>query len=84
MNRHGYIGRKHRQPAIQEKPAIIIVAFGSTSRGKAAMTLFKEKFEERFGDYRIFTAYSSAIIRKKTGHPSLHQVLAQAEEEGFR
>lgn len=84
MHQHGYIGRKMRQPKLQEKPAIILTAFGSSSRAKAALSLFSKKMEEHFGDYRILWAYSSEIIRKKAGADSLHQALAKVEAEGFR
>lgn len=84
MHRHGYIGRKMRQPKLQEKPAIILTAFGSTSRGKHALKMVMDRVESEFFDHRIYHAYTSAIIRKKEGLPSLHQVLAQAEEDGFR
>lgn len=84
MHQHGYIGRKMRQPKLQDKPAIILTAFGSSSRAKAALSLFSAKMEEHFGDYRILWAYSSEIIRKKAGADSLHQALAKVEAEGFR
>ena len=84
MHRHGYIGRKLRQPPLHNKPAIIIVAFGSTGRGRAAMELFMNRVAEKCGDYKVFIAYSSAIVRKKTGHSSIHEALAAAESEGFR
>lgn len=84
MHRHGYIGRKMRQPKLQEKPAIIFNAFGSSSRAKAALNNFAAKVEEKYHDYTLFWAYSSEIIRKKEGTASLHQVLAQAESQGFR
>lgn len=65
MHRNGYIGRKLRHPGLQEKSAIIIVAFGSTSRGKAALSLFAEKVQQHYQEFTIYWAFSSAIIRKK-------------------
>lgn len=73
-----------RLPKLQEKPAIVLVPFGSTSRGKAALEMIGDRVQAEFAGYRIYWAYSSAIIRKKEGLPSLHQTLAQAEEDGFR
>lgn len=84
MHRHGYIGRKMRQPKLQEKPAIIFTAFGSSSRAKAALEIFSAKVDELFGEHSIHWAYSSEIIRKKAGTESLHQALAKVESEGFR
>lgn len=84
MNRHGYIGRKVRQPRIQKQPALVIVTFGSTNRGAAALESFRQAITETYPEHRIFWAYTSAVIRKKTGNPSLHEALAQAEAENFR
>lgn len=84
MHRSGYIGRKMRQPKLQEKPAIILAPFGSTSRGKDALDMISARVTSEFSDYKIYHAYTSAIIRKKQGLPSLHQVLSQAEEDGYR
>ncbi len=84
MNQHGYIGRKVRQPRLQDKAAIIILTFGTTTRGAAALALFEKKVAEEYPEHHIFWAYTSAVIRKKTGKPSLHEALAQAEAANFR
>ncbi len=84
MNRDGYIGRKFRQPELQKEAAIIILSFGTTTKNAGTLTLFKEKLAENYPQRRVFWAYTSAVIRKKTGNPSLHQALAQAEAENFR
>lgn len=84
MHQHGYIGRKMRLPKLKEKPAIVIAAFGSTSRGKAALDIFRERLEKEFPEYETFWAYTSEIIRKKMGLPSLQETLARVESQGFR
>lgn len=84
MQQHGYIGRKMRLPRLQDRAAIIIAAFGSTKRGRAALARFEERLTEEYPDHDIFWAYSSEIIRKKTGHRSLQQALAEAEAAGYR
>lgn len=84
MNRHGYIGRKMRLPKLQKNPAIIITAFGSSSRGKAAIEGIRKELDEKYSEYHIYWAYSSEIIRKKQGLSSLQQTLAQAESDGHR
>ncbi|PIE65134.1 MAG: cobalamin biosynthesis protein CbiK [Desulfobacterales bacterium] len=84
MDRHGYIGRKMRQPSLYKEPAIIIAAFGSSRRGKAAYALLEQKLQETFPDREIFWSFSSDIIRKKSGSQSLHQVLAAAEAAGYK
>ncbi len=84
MRQYGYIGRKMRLPRLETKPAIIIAAFGSSSRAKAALELFRKKVESTFPEHKIFWAYTSEIIRKKTGLPSLQETLAHVESQGFR
>jgi len=84
MHQHGYIGRKMRLPELKDKPAIIICTFGSSSRAKAPLKIFKTSLEERFPEHEVFWAYSSEILRKKMGLPSLQQTLADVEAAGFR
>lgn len=84
MHQHGYIGRKMRLPQLQDKPAVVIAAFGSSSRAKAALQLFTELFSQEFPGDDPFWAYTSEIIRKKAGLPSLQETLAQVEAAGYR
>ncbi len=84
MAQTGYIGRKMRLHDLKEKPVIIIAAFGSSRRGKIAFDLLDNAAKEAFSDYQIRWAFTSSIIRKKTGAVSLHQCLADAESEGYR
>jgi sirohydrochlorin cobaltochelatase len=84
MHPNGYIGRKMHLPPLKEKPAVIIAAFGSTTRARAVLDMFQAHLDRHFSEYEIFWAYTSEIIRRKTGLPSLHQTLAQVEAAGFR
>ncbi len=84
MHQHGYIGRKMRLPNLNKEPAIVIIAFGSSKRGKAALALVENKLAEDFPGNDIFWGYSSEIIRKKNSLNSPHQALAQAEAAGYR
>lgn len=84
MHQHGYIGRKMRLPRLQDRPAIIIAAFGSSKRGRAALSRFEERLTQEFAEHDIFWASSSEIIRRKTGQDSLQQALAGAEAAGYR
>jgi sirohydrochlorin cobaltochelatase len=84
MHQHGYIGRKMRLPQLKEKPAIVIAAFGSSSRAKMALEIFKKGLEQEFPEYETFWAYTSEILRRKIGLPSLQETLAQVEAAGFR
>lgn len=84
MHQQGYIGRKMRLPRLKEKPAVVMAAFGSSSRAKIGLELFKVELAQKFPEYEIFWAYTSEIIRRKTGLASLQEVLAQVEALGFR
>jgi len=78
------IGWKMKMPKVEERPAIVIAAFGSSRRGKAALDSFDEKARHYFQNHRIYWGYTSKIIREKTGTPSLHEVLAKVEADGYR
>jgi len=73
-----------RQPKLKEKPAIIITAFGTSSRAKAPLEIFENALVKQFPEHDIFWAYSSEIIRRKMGLPSLQETLARVEAAGFR
>ncbi len=84
MHPQGYIGRKMQLPRLKETPAIVIAAFGSTTSARAALDIFEARLTETFPNHDIFWAYTSEIIRKKTGLPSLQETLARVEAQGFR
>lgn len=84
MHQNGYIGRKMRVPALKEAPAIVISAFGTSSRAKAPLEIFQQELEKQFPQYETFWAYSSGIICRKKNLPSLQETLAQVEAAGFR
>lgn len=84
MHQYGYIGRKMRVPKLRTNPAIVIAAFGSTSRGKLALDIFQEKLKKLYPETDIYWAYTSEIIRKRLNLPSLQQTLAQVESDGYR
>lgn len=84
MHQHGYIGRKMRQPPLHDKPAVVTAAFGSTARAKAALDLFTSRLATELPDHEHFFAYTSEIIRRKAGLPSLQETLAKVEAAGYR
>nr|WP_320190192.1 sirohydrochlorin cobaltochelatase [uncultured Desulfobacter sp.] len=84
MHQHGYIGRKMRLPKLKDHPAIIIATFGSSTTGQAAMDAVEAQIAERFADHQIYWAYTSEIIRRKRGLPSLLETLAKVESDGYR
>jgi sirohydrochlorin cobaltochelatase len=84
MHPHGYIGRKMRLPELKTAPAIVIAAFGSTSRSKAALEQFEQRLKQGHPEDNIYWAYTSEIIRKKLNLPSLQETLAKVEADGYR
>ena len=84
---------------LKEEPAIVLVAFGTTTRAQATYDHFEAQLRAelpaRFKGYRIEWAFTSEIVREranrkfaKEGSPkryrSLLQVLADLEDEGYR
>ncbi|MEN8188522.1 MAG: sirohydrochlorin cobaltochelatase [Thermodesulfobacteriota bacterium] len=84
MHPNGYIGRKMHISGLQQEPALIIAAFGSSKKSQPALDLFRRQLKVRFPDREIFWGYTSEIIRKKLGLPGVHETLAQVESQGFR
>jgi len=84
MHQHGYIGRKMRLPKLKDHPAIIIATFGTSTSGQAAMEAVEAQIAESFPDHQIYWAYTSEIIRRKKGLPSLLETLAKVESDGYR
>ena len=84
MHQHGYIGRKMRIPKLKDKPAIIIAAFGTSSRAEAPLAIFQATVEKQFPDYEVFWAYTSEIICRKLTLPTIKEALAKVEAAGFR
>ncbi|MFN2435520.1 MAG: hypothetical protein ABR513_00335 [Desulfotignum sp.] len=58
----------------------MIAAFGSTTSARSALDIFDARLKETCPDHEVFWAYTSEIIRKKTGLPSLQETLARAKE----
>ncbi len=73
-----------RLPSLKDRPAIVIAAFGTSTRAGAVSDIFRRRIEEEFSEYEIFYAWTSEIIRKKMSLPGLHETLARVEASGFR
>ncbi len=84
MHQQGYIGRKMRQPNLKKDTAIVIATFVGSSRAQAAMEMFAAALAAKYPEKKVYWAYTSEILRKKTGLPSLQQTLAQVEADGYR
>ncbi len=84
---------------LKKEPAVVIVAFGTTTKARATYDFFdaqlRRELPEPYRHGRIAWAFSSEIVReranakfKKEGKPerflSLAQVLANLEDEGYR
>ena len=76
--------KKYRQRTrLKELPAIVLTAFGTAQRGKAVYELFDKLVRNEFKDYDVSWAFTSEIIREKTGDPGILQTLASLEQRGF-
>lgn len=84
MRQNGYIGRKMRVPKLKKSPAIVISAFGTSSRAQAPLEIFQKALEKQFPEHELFWSYSSNIICRKKSLPSLLETLARVEAAGFR
>ena len=84
MDKFGYIGRKMRLPSLEERPAIVIAAFGTSTRAGAGIEKFNQRLQERFSEYELFQAYTSDIIRRKMNLPGLREILSSLESRGYR
>ncbi|MBF0555981.1 MAG: sirohydrochlorin cobaltochelatase [Nitrospirae bacterium] len=79
--------RKLKKRNLMESPALVIAAFGTTSRGKAAYDIFdadvRAHFMSIWPETHIVWAYTSEIVREKTGSPGILQALASLEGHGY-
>jgi sirohydrochlorin cobaltochelatase len=72
-----------------EKPAIVLVAFGTSTKAFDTYKYFAEKARERFPDHEIRWAYTSRIVREKLKAeeqrelPDLAQTLEDLKAKGF-
>ncbi len=84
---------------IKDEPAIVIVAFGTTTRAQATFDFFEEQLRRelpaKYRGYKIAWAFTSEIVRERANkkfakagsakrYRSLAQTLANLEDEGYR
>lgn len=84
---------------LQQEPAIVIVAFGTTTKASATYDFFEEELREalpaRHRNLRLEWAFTSEIVRERANrkfkeagldrrYRSLAQTLADLEDEGYR
>ncbi|RUM88747.1 MAG: cobalamin biosynthesis protein CbiK [Thermodesulfatator sp.] len=88
-----YLPLKHQH--LQERPAIVLCAFGTSTRARVTFEYLYRKIREAFPGYEIRWAFTSNIIREKMNQLyaqkglsqrlySLHEVLAGLYAEGYR
>ena len=84
---------------LKREPAVVIAAFGTTTKAQATYDFFEKQFKreapEKYRNLRIKWAFTSEIVRerankkfKKAGikkrYRSLAQVISDLEDEGYR
>jgi len=86
---------KMKTPPLKEKPAIVIAAFGTSTKAQVTFDFFEKQLRKELPGYDIRWAFTSDIIRTKMNkiyarkhlHKrllSLQEVLAKLEAEGYR
>ncbi len=71
-----------------DKPAIVLVAFGTSTKAFETYKYFEDKVKERFPDHEIRWAYTSKIVREKLKEeqqrelPDLTQTLEDLKAKG--
>ncbi|HSO72053.1 MAG TPA: sirohydrochlorin cobaltochelatase [Thermodesulfobacteriota bacterium] len=74
--------------AAAPKPAIVLVAFGTSTKAFETYKYFEEKIKQRFPDHEIRWAYTSKIVREKLKEeeqrelPDLAQALTDLKAAG--
>jgi sirohydrochlorin cobaltochelatase len=84
---------------LKKEPALVIVAFGTTTKAQATYDFFEEQLKESLpeqnGHYKIEWAFTSEIVRERANrkfkekglakrYRSLAQTLANLQDEGYR
>ncbi len=78
-----YIPRRRQK--IEKKPAIVLCAFGTSTKARVVFGLLDEKVKKEFPDHRVSWAFTSEVIREKVeGFFSLQQTLSNLHAEGYR
>ncbi len=86
---------KMKTPPLKERPAIVLAAFGTSTRAQVTFDFFEKQLRQELPGYEIRWAFTSDIIRTKLNkiyaqkglHKrlySLQEVLAKLEAEGYR
>ncbi len=86
---------KMKYPPLKEKPAIVLAAFGTSTKAQVTFDFFEKQVRAALPGYEIRWAFTSDIIRHKMNQIyakrgeakrlySLPEVLARLEAEGFR
>lgn len=79
---------------LKDKPALVIAAFGTSTKAQATYDVFENQVKDAFPGYEVRWAFTSEVIREKVnarrakeGAPerlsSLQQALAALEAEGY-
>ena len=78
------IEKKLRKRSLKEEPALIIAAFGSSTKGKIIYDICDSVIQQELDSYKTVWAYTSEIIRAKNSHPGILEALSLVEAQGYR
>ncbi len=75
---------KYKKRQLNEAPAVLVAAFGTTTSGSKVYDKIKTYLKDHLENTRIIWAFTSEIIREKTGDAGVLEALATLEAEGYR
>ncbi len=75
---------KLKKRNLKTDPALILAAFGTTSDSNIVFENIQKAVVSRYPDLHCLMAYTSEIVREKTGLPGMLECLAILEKEGYR
>ena len=79
---------KRKWPPIKDKPALVLVAFGTSSPAQVVFDCFYHQLQKQLPAYKVYWAFTSDILRARSNRKgrrvlSLHETLAALRAEGF-
>ena len=75
---------KLKKRNLKTDPALILAAFGTTSDSNIVFENIQKAVVSRYPDLHCLMAYTSEIVREKTGLPGILECLATLEKKGYR
>ncbi len=75
---------KLKKRKLKTEPALILAGFGTTSDSNIIYESIQQSIAAHFPSLKCLIAFTSEIVREKTGQFGMHECLALLEKEGYR